>query len=57
MAGEDWGYLSYLALLLVVVGSALIGRDRLKLGAAIRMALIWVLIIGAVALAYSMLTR
>ena len=50
MNGADWGQLSYLVLLLVFIGATYIGRDRLSLGPALRMILIWVLIFGVVTL-------
>ena len=49
---DQWGYLVYLVLLLVVVGSMFVGRDRLKLGNAVRIMLIWVFIFGVVTLGY-----
>jgi len=52
MNGADWGQLSYLVLLLVFIGATYMGRDRLSLGPALRMILIWVLIFGVVTLGY-----
>ena len=49
---DQWGYLVYLVLLLVVVGSMFVGRDRLKLGSAVRMMLTWAFIFGVFTLGY-----
>ncbi len=52
--GDNFGHLAYLVLLLVAVGGFYLGSEKLKLGALIKMALIWVGIFAVVAIGYTL---